>query len=119
VILRREKSTKLQELLEVPDADLAGQLDEDLAELGDELAQRGRRAVGPAAPVGRARVAVDEAVPLDDQPGELRAPGSRAPRCALEQRGRRGGSEEVGECVPEDGEEGGSILDQERADVVT
>jgi hypothetical protein len=65
VILRREKSTKLQELLEVPDADLAGQLDEDRAELGDELAQRGRRTVGPAAPVGRARVAVDEAVPLD------------------------------------------------------
>jgi hypothetical protein len=45
---------------------------------------------------------------VDDQSGEIRAAGSRAPGGALQERGRRGRPEEVGERVPEDGEQGGN-----------
>src|SRR5204863_6560294 len=58
-----------------------------------------------AAPAGRTGEAVDEQVPLDDQPGELRAAGGRALRGAFHQRGRSRRPEQVGQRVPEEREE--------------
>jgi hypothetical protein len=84
-LLRREEVplSKLQNLIQVTDDDLAGHLDQERPQLARELAQRKRRAFGLVVPSGRTGVTVDEAVPLDDQPGELRAAGRRTLRGAF------------------------------------
>src|SRR5438270_6983435 len=107
---RPEQATlsKLQNLLQVLEDDLAGHLDEKRPKLANELAQSKRRAFGFVVPGGRTRVTVDDAVPLDDQPAQLRIAGCPAPRGALQERGCRGGPEKIGKRAPKDGEEGGN-----------
>ncbi len=69
-LLQREEVplSKLQNLLQVPDDDLAGHLGQERPELTNELAKCKRRAFGLVVPDGRTRVAVDEAVPLLTSP---------------------------------------------------
>jgi hypothetical protein len=108
-LLRREENqlSKLENLLQGMDDELAGHLDQERAELADQVSQRRRRSDGPAAPARRAGVAVREPLTLDGQFGQLRASSLRTPRGTLEQRGRRGGPEKIGQRVPKYGEESG------------
>jgi hypothetical protein len=81
----------------VLDDDLAGHLDQERLELTGELSQRKQLAFGFVVPRGRTRVAVDETVPLDDQPGEFGAADCGPMRGAFQERRRGGASKEVGE----------------------
>src|SRR5260370_22534662 len=92
-LLRCEENqlSQFENLLQGLDDELAGHLDQERAELADQVSQRGRRSDGPAAPARRAGVAVREPLTLDVQFCQLRASGLRTPRGAPEQRGRRGG----------------------------
>jgi len=80
----------------VPDDDLAGHLDQERLELAGEFAQRSSLPSDLSFQAD-GRVAVDETVPLDDQPGEFGAADCGPMRGAFQERRRGGASKEVGE----------------------